>query len=56
MKDLLEKLGWSQAEFARKIGVSTKTVNRWSKGEPPRIVLIYLELVVKIHQMYGGLI
>ena len=45
MERLLEELGWSQAYFARKVGVSTKTVSRWCRGEPSSVAMAYLELV-----------
>lgn len=32
MKELREEMGLSQAEFAKKLGVSTSTVNNWENG------------------------
>ena len=40
--DYLEYFEWSQAEFARIIEVTPETVSRW-KGDPPRIIMLYLD-------------
>ena len=46
MRDLLSKIGWSQAFFAGRVGVSVKTVNRWCKGGGgSEVAMAYLELV-----------
>jgi len=42
--EYLEHFGWSQAELARRIGVSPDTVSRW-RGVPPQLVMMYLEQV-----------
>ena len=42
-REYLKYFGWSQAEFAREIGVTPDTVSRW-KGQPPKLVMLYLEL------------
>jgi transcriptional regulator with XRE-family HTH domain len=31
----LRRLGWTQAEFARRAGVTPKTVTTWAKGQAP---------------------
>ena len=43
MGDLLDKLGWSQAYFAKRVGVTEQTVGRWVRGDPPRLAVVYLE-------------
>ena len=48
MVNLLDRLGWSQAYFARRVGVSSKTVGRWCKGSPDPVAMAYLELCVKL--------
>ena len=48
MDDLLVKLGWSKAYFAQHAGVSANTVSNWSKGDPPIIVIKYLELCCRL--------
>jgi len=40
-RQYLEHFGWSQAELARRIGVTPDTVSRW-KGQAPQVVLMYL--------------
>lgn len=35
MAELLSSLGWSQAKFARKLGVDPNTVTRWIRGYSP---------------------
>lgn len=42
-REYLEYFGWSQAEFARQIGVVPETVTRW-RGSPPLLVMEFLEL------------
>ena len=48
--EYLEEFGWSQAEFARMIGYSPDTVSRW-RGEPPQIVMMYLELLADFRKI-----
>lgn len=33
IKNIRSKLGWSQEKFARRLGVSHTTVNRWERGK-----------------------
>ena len=53
--DYLAHFGWSQAQFARRIGVTPETVSRWG-GEAPTSVMLYLgelhqrELDIKAHR------
>lgn len=35
VREVLDRTGWSQAELARRIGVSRTTVNAWLKGRSP---------------------
>ena len=48
MKDLLHRIGWSQAWFAQHIGVSERTVYQWCKSDPNPIAMKYLELVARL--------
>jgi transcriptional regulator with XRE-family HTH domain len=42
-------LGWSQAEFARRLGVDPTTVSRWVRaGKFPKWVGEYLRLAVLV--------
>ena len=42
-REYLKYFGWSQAQFAKEIGVTADTVSRW-KGHPPKLVMEFLEL------------
>jgi transcriptional regulator with XRE-family HTH domain len=33
LRKLRKKLGWSQAQLAREVGVATNSVARWERGE-----------------------
>ena len=52
MKELLKKVGWTQAEFARQISVNKDTVNSWCQGEVDsgayRLAIKYLTLLVQV--------
>jgi len=48
MKDLLLRVGWSQAFFARHWGVSEDTISRWCKGEPDAGAIRYLVMVARL--------
>lgn len=39
VRELRKKKGWTQEEFAQKIGVTLSTVQRWEKqgGQPTRL-------------------
>jgi transcriptional regulator with XRE-family HTH domain len=39
LKELRDKMGWSQEDLAREVGVSLSTVQRWEKkgGRPYRL-------------------
>jgi len=45
----LRKLGWSQADFAKKTGVHRNAVNRWCTGKAkvPKVVDMYFELAFR---------
>jgi len=47
MNELLARIGWSQAYFARHLGVSARTVARWDKNPNP-VAMKYLEFVVRM--------
>jgi hypothetical protein len=46
LMDILARIGWSQAELARRIGVSPVTITRWK--EVPGPVEAYLILVDRL--------
>ena len=52
MNELLAKLGWAQATFAKQIGASKNTVSAWCARGPDslayRLAMKYLELLVKV--------
>jgi transcriptional regulator with XRE-family HTH domain len=48
LQDLLDRIGWSQAHFSRRIGVSPKTVNAWCKEKPNPVGMAYLQMVAKV--------
>ena len=54
MQNLLDRLGWSQAHFARLMGVNKDTVHDWCKedyegtGAGYKAGMKYLELVVRL--------
>lgn len=48
MTELLNRLGWSQAYFARRVGVDEKTVSRWCMGKGNPVAEAYLELCARL--------
>jgi len=48
MRELLQRIGWSQAYFSRLIGRNEKTVCRWVNGDPDPVAMKYLELVCRM--------
>ena len=50
LDDCLYKLGWSQAELSRRIGVSKNSVSSWNKGRHPvpKVVLLYLGILCRL--------
>ena len=50
---LLDEIGWSHSEFARRINVNNNTVSRWVTGKSgvPQIVIMYLELVCEVRRL-----
>ncbi len=48
MNELLSRIGWSQAFFARHLGITEQTVGRWCKENPNPVAMKYLELVVRM--------
>ena len=42
IKELRTKLGLTQEEFARLLGVGFTTVNRWENGKAVPILLLYI--------------
>ena len=54
LSEYLDKLGWSQAELGRRIGVSSNTVSNWVVGDKvPRVVRLYLELLCRLKEELG---
>ena len=49
LKQILEEIGWSQAELSRRVGVSEATITRWV--EVPGPVEAYIRLV---YRLIGG--
>ena len=49
----LAALGWSQADFAERLGVHVNTVNKWATGkaEIPGPAIAYLILAVKVRDL-----
>jgi transcriptional regulator with XRE-family HTH domain len=49
IRNLRGKLGWSQEELARRVGVSLSSVQRWEKSgtQPSRLALRELERVLR---------
>ena len=50
-KQYLVYFGMSQAELAKRIGVTPDTVSRW-KGQAPQVVLMYLEQLRKNEEVW----
>ena len=48
----LKVLGWSRAEFARRVQLSPRTVTRWGK-RPPFWAVLYVELLAQLREMSG---
>lgn len=49
-------LGWAQAEFARRTGVTAVTVSRWTNGHTPipKWVAEYLRVMLLAKEMLAG--
>ena len=50
MERLLRRIGWTQAELARRLETSPKTVSRWCKeggGVSYRASVLYLECMAR---------
>jgi len=49
IKSLRQRLGLSQKAFAKQLGVSLRTVQRWERGEskPSKMALFHLALLLK---------
>ena len=49
VKELRRKMGWTQEDLAREIGVSLSTVQRWESrgGKPTRLACRELERLFK---------
>ena len=48
LETLLGKIGWSQAYFGKRLGVTPKTVGKWVKEGAPEYALAYLKLIVRM--------
>lgn len=52
MKSALERMGWSQANFGRRLGVHVNTVTNWAQApEIPSHVAEYLRVCELARQM-----
>jgi DNA-binding transcriptional regulator YiaG len=49
IKEIREKMSWSQEDLAREVGVSLSTVHRWEKGgaQPSRLARRELQRVLE---------
>lgn len=47
LREMRAQLDWSQERLARELEVSAKTIARWEKGNPPKVVLMFLETQLK---------
>jgi len=47
---LLDRIGWTDKEAAKRFGVTRHTISNWKKGKRPvhEAVMLYLELVCKL--------
>lgn len=50
-KAALARLGWSQAELGRRLGVHANTVINWGRDGPPGHVVEYLRVMELARQM-----
>ena len=50
-QEILSELGWSQAEFARRVSVSSVTVSRWEVIPGPAAA--YLRLYLRVRGALG---
>ena len=53
IEEKLEILGWTQKDLIARIEVNKTTVSRWMTGKAriPKIVLLYLDLIIKIKDL-----
>jgi plasmid maintenance system antidote protein VapI len=47
MKELLERMGWSQNHFAKHLGVSPRSVYNWVHVKENPVAMKYLEFCVR---------
>ncbi len=47
MRELLDKIGWSNRHFAKVMGVDERTISRWLDTEPVA-AMKYLQLVNRL--------
>ena len=47
----LKRLGWSQAELGRRLGVKASSVTRWAQTEAPGYVVEYLRVMELARQI-----
>lgn len=50
MKKVLQELGWSKAELARRLGLSANAVSAWG-DLPPRYAQAYLDLALRVKRL-----
>ena len=51
IKNIRERLGITQEEFARKIGVTVTTVSRWERGDCLPKSRVVIEKVERLHKV-----
>jgi transcriptional regulator with XRE-family HTH domain len=54
LRAALKKLGWTQAEFGRRTGMSPDAVSRWCMGDvkPPPWAAAYLEAMLALAALH----
>ena len=51
IKNIRERLGITQEEFARRIGVTVTTVSRWERGDCLPKSRVVIEKVERLHKV-----
>jgi transcriptional regulator with XRE-family HTH domain len=55
LADLLDDIGWSNGDLARRLDISPDTVSKWAKGrrDPPQPVMDWLGQLATCHARAG---
>ena len=51
LEELLDKLGITKADLSKSLEVRPNTITNWSKGKVPKVVVIYLRLLIEVRQL-----